>query len=339
MNRIVVALSFCLLLNACHLEQNKSMSVEGRLVNRNNTSYTWVYLYRYADSISLTHLTKIKVDSTPVSSNGTFQFKFKEPYQSAFFDLGNESYLFAKNIFITRGENLKLIFDVSADPPQMLNRDIIGKYNQMLQDFSDSFYRSPAVKQFYYVGSNFLLAPEYAVYIDKRRQDQLKFAQSLLNDPDADTLFKTYLLSEINYQWANDKIAFLWKKWVRNEEVPLNSDYYNFLQELPINNPQALISPAYIRFIEMYIREMHRQLPIELQQAEPSVKLKCDLARQKFEGIAYKVSLWHILMEEVGTIQSLTGYDQSQKDKVELLAHQMVKLTGDSSYLHYPKSP
>ncbi|MFA6261047.1 MAG: hypothetical protein WC760_06245 [Bacteroidia bacterium] len=339
LNRFVVTLSFCWLFNACQMESNPSMVIEGRLVNRNNTGYKWVFLYRYADPISLAHLSKLKVDSTPVTEEGTFRFKLKEPLKSDFIDLGNESYIFAKNIFITRGERLKLIFDVSKDPPEIMNRDIIGKYNQMLQDFSDTFYRDPVVKQYYYVGSNFLLAPAYATYIDKRREAQLKFAKNLLNDPETDTVFKTFLQSEINYQWANDKIAFLWKKWVRNEEVPLKADYYNFLHELPLNNPPALISPAYFRFLELYIRELHRQLPIGIQMAQPAVKLKCDLAREKLTGLAYKVALWQILTEDAATIQSLTGFDQVQKNKVDQLARHMVELTGDSTYLHYQITP
>ena len=292
-------------------------------------------MYRSPDTIDILHLDKILTDSFPLDQEGQYHFKITNWHKPSFFDLRLNDQTIAHNYFLKPAEKIRLDFDVSETPARLLSHEFAGKYNRFLQEYSDTFYRTQAAKQFYYIGSNFLMAPEYAKYMDNRRQQELEYAKEILTNPETDNLFKTYLQSEIDYQWANDKTAFLWKKWVRNEEVPLDSSYYNYLSVLKIDNPAAIVSPAYVRFLQLYIREIHRQLPITTQRANDPVKLKCEIAKQRTSGLAYKIALFHILAEELSNTKSLGTVDAAKLQKVNELADWMTHITGDDSYVRY----
>ena len=336
MNRFTAAFFLLLFLTSCDFRNKEVTFVSGTIIHHIPTGQKpYVYLYRSPDTIDILHLNKILTDSFPLDQEGQYHFKITNWHKPAFFDLKLNDQTIAHNYFLIPAEKIRLDFDVSETPARLLSHEFAGKYNRFLQEYSDTFYRNAAVKQFYYVGSNFLLAPEYAKYLDARRQQELDFAKEMLSNPESDSIFKIYLQSEIDYQWANDKTAFLWKKWVRNEEVPLDSSYYNFLTELKIDNPAAIVSPAYIRFLQLYIREIYRQLPIAVQRTNDPVKLKCEIAKQRTSGLAYKVALYHILTEELSNATSLGTVDATKLQKVYELADWMSHITGDDAYIRY----
>lgn len=292
-----------------------------------------IYLYAFPDSFSVLHSGKVLIDSFPGNEKGVFFMKLPSWKKADFIDLAISTEPLCSNLFLVPGQHLTLQFDCSQTPAILSNRNSLDDYNRFLQEFSDTFYRNPVAREFYYAKSNYLLAPDYAKYIDQRHQQELSFSNAVRNDTTLDRTFRSFLQYEIDYQWANDKIAFLWKKWIRNEEVPVDSGYYNFLKVIKVDNPDALHSPAYWRFLQLYIREMHRQLPLDsLTSVNPSYA-KCHLAQKLTSGVALKIALLHILNNEMDNARSLGVLDQARVNTVKDLAQYMVTITNDRDYV------
>lgn len=315
-------------------ERNDLTTVSGKIIHYPKNSNK-VYLHLLPDTITFYQTDKIIIDSSTLSEQGEFSFKIHQIKKSTFFDLSVGDVAITRNFFIQTNQNVNLELDMSVVPAKLINIESLDRYNKFLQTYSDTFYRKPEVKQYYYVQSNFLLAPEYAKYIDERHNHQLEFASDILSDMNSDKVFVNYLKSEIDYQWANDKTAFLWKKWIRNEEVKLDTSYYNYATTLNIDNPNALISPAYIRFLHLYIRELHRQVPIPIQRATDGSVMKCDIAKNHLKGTALKIALYHILQDELSNVKSLGVMDNSKVLKAKKLALYMTQITNDSNFIKY----
>lgn len=338
MYRFVITLFLFYTISSCTRSDSGITTVSGLLIHGVVKPGNKVYFYSDSGGFDFLHPDKTLTDSCEINPDGFYSFKITGWHRAGFFNLGYNHQIIARNYFLQPGEKIQIDLDISESPARLLSHKKAGKYNQFLQEFSDTFYRNPVVKNYYYISSNFLLAPEFAKYIDDRHLNQQQFAKRILDDPETTPVFKNYLQSEIDYQWANDKTAFLWKKWIRNEEVPLDSSYFNYVKEIRIDNPDALISPAYIRFLQLYIRELYRQLPLEIQSASSAPAMKCQIAAKYTSGIAYKVALYHILSDELSNVSSLGVKDQKKWNAVLDLASSMVSLTGDSVYLTYAKN-
>ena len=229
--------------------------IEGK-INPSFITKHVIYFYQYTDSLSLFFCEKKPTDSCEIKPDGSFKLEIKQWNQSGFFDLGSKDMIFARNFFLQPGDHLNLVFEGNEMPPKLSYSGKIGKYNLFLQTFSDTFYRNPSVKETYYKTSNYLLAPDYSVYINNRREEQINFFKKYFREEEMDTVFKFYFENETNYNWANDKLYFLWKKRIRKEVVPVDSSYFDFLKIVSVDNSKALICPAYTRFINLYIREL-----------------------------------------------------------------------------------
>ena len=328
----VVALFFCtIVITGCQSEQS-STGIKGQLLHEARAS-RFLYIYTYPDSFSVLQTSKMLIDSCQVDQQGNYHWQPKAWKQAAFVDLATKDEVLYRDLFLKPGQTFQLDFDMKQTPAVLVNRSSLDPSNLFLQQFSDTFYRSPEVKDFYYTKSNFLLAPEYSQYIDARHARELAFAQHVTDDTTLPARFRCFVKSEIDYQWANDKIAFLWKKWIRNEEVKLDSNYYNFLKVLAVNNPESYWCPAYQRFLHLYIREMYRQLPLEQQDPSRAPYKKCELATQLTKGIATKLTLLHILTDERENAISLGVADSTKLKAVQALAAYIAKQTGDLNYL------
>lgn len=316
----------CICLFAC--QKNESTTVSGRLIHVPGTTRT-VYIYRHREPITFWETDKILFDSCKLLADGSYTFNMSLKNQPVFVDIGIADLVFAHNIFIQPRQNLILDYDLAERPPSLLSVATAGIHNRFIQAFSDSFYRKPEVKEYYYVKSNFLLAPDYANYIDKRHKEQKAFLKNHFKDVATDSVFKAYIEAEIDYQWASDKTAFLWKKWIRNEEVPLDSSYFNFLKEIMIDNPEAIISPAYIRFLGLFIRELHRQKPLAEQVNQPNSLLKCKIACEHLRGMALKIALYNILKEEQENAKSIGGNHSQLLPQLQNFAY---SVSNDSAF-------
>ncbi len=155
--------------------------------------------------------------------------------------------------------------------------------------------------------------------------------------------FKYYFEKETDYNWANDKTYFLWKKRTRHEEVPLDTSYFDFLQVIRTDDPKALICPGYTRFIELYINELYQQ---EIEKKifkltlalKPSLE-KSALAKKYLQGTGLKIAFYQILRDELHSVDAaLTENKKIHLAFIDSLAHIAFEATQDSAILNYVNS-
>ena len=314
-------------------DSSREVIVEGRIAPilvRNKK----IYFYRAKDSLNLFFAKKTITDSVNIDKDGNFKFIISDWTKPGFFDLGMKDVIFAANYFLQPGDKINLVFEGNELPPKLHVSKEIGKYNYFLQVFYDSFYRSPEVKKFYYVISNFMFAPDYADYINKRRIEQLAYFNNYFKNESVDSIFRFYFESELNYNWANDKLYFLWKKRIRKEVRAVDTSYFDFLKIVPSDNPAALNCPGYTRFINLYIRELYQE-KFFAPSKDFSVSIeKCKLALEKLKGLDLKIALCNILMDE------MTNADNEKRvirndAVINTLLDMALRSTGDSSYYYF----
>lgn len=335
----VLFFMFFFLFTACNpFSKNSSQSafIEGKIPS-NFTRKKILYFYRYTDSLSLFFCEKKLTDSCEIKPDGSFKLEVKNWGSDGFFDLGTTEFTFAKNYFLEPNQNLHLFFEGNEMPLKLSTYQDIGEYNLFLQTFYDTFFREPATKRNYFVISNFMLAPDYAVYINERRENQKLFYKNYFNGKEINNTFKTYFEKELDFNWANDKVYFLWKKRTRQEFVPLDTTYFDFLKVINLDDPSALISPAYPRFIGLYLTELYQQqlpnLPLGYKQAS----FKANVAQAKLTGLGKKIAFYQILRDELTGINSATNSTENRGQKlfVDSLTNLAFASTGDSAYFRF----
>jgi hypothetical protein len=310
--------------------------IEGK-INPSFTTNHFIYFYEYTDSLSLFFCNKVPTDSCEIKPDGSFRFEIKQWNKSGFFDLGTTNNIFARNFFLQPGDQLNLVFEGNEMPPKLNYSDKIGKYNLFLQTYSDTFYRNPHVKEIYYKTSNYLMAPDYSVYINNRRIEQFNFFKNYFKKEEIDTVFKFYFENETNYNWANDKLYFLWKKRIRKEVVPVDSSYFDFLKIVQVDNRRALICPAYTRFINLYIRELLDEKTSSITDGITPSFERFELAKNKLAGTGLQIAYYNFLRDE------LSGVDANEKNaKHDSVINEMLKIaytsTKDSSFYYFART-
>ena len=269
--------------------------VDGRIDYR-ISNRGWIYFRIDSPCIERYFKSPIK-DSALVSENGTFSFFFQSHSHPVFFDITNKRDFIAHHYYLSPGDHLRLDFEGKEIPVSLASFKDCGRYNSFLQEFIDSFYRNKEVKQFYYISSNYLMAPEFSRYINQRRQEQIHFFKKYFDEPAADSVFIRYFLAELNYQWASDKLNFLWKKRLRKEWVPVDSSYFDFLQLRGNSSGENLICPTYGRFIALLMREWYQQQNEFPGSGKISDMEKCKLAELAFTGLDLEMAYLSILQD------------------------------------------
>ena len=295
-----------------------------------------IYFYQYTDSISLFFCEKKSTDSCVIDAEGRFRIEVENGLKSGFFDLGTKDFIFAKNFFLEPGDQIKLIFDGKEMPVRLHTYKDIGKYNKFLQIFYDTFYREPKTKRNYFVISNYMLAPDYSVYINKRRNEQIAFYKKYFKGANPDTSFKYYFENETDYNWANDKVYFLWKKRTRNEFVPLDTSYFDFLKVINNDNPKALICPGYTRFINLFLTELYQEEIFNLPPGYPQSLEKCLMAKKYYIGTGRKIAYYSILNDELSGINASSAKVNREHDLfVDSLTRIAFEATADSNFFKF----
>jgi len=310
-------------------------SIEGKINPRLINNKT-VYFHRNTDSLGLYFCEKTITDSCELKPDGSFKFEFSNWDNSGFFDIGTKDNVFARNYFLQPGDQLNLIFEGNEMPVALNLTGRVGEYNLFLQVFSDTFYRNAPVKEMYYKTSNYMLAPDYSVYINNRRDKELTFFQNYFKGKEVDSVFKFYFENEIDYNWANDKLYFLWKKRIRKEVVPVDTSYFDFLKIIKVDNPKALICPSYVRFINLYIRELLDE-QMQTNTVFNSAIERFNLAKSHLNGMGLKIAYYNFLRDEIN------GVDAAEdRNKHESTIQKMLEIcyqsTNDSAFYHYVKS-
>lgn len=141
---------------------------------------------------------------------------------------------------------------------------------------------------------------------------------------------------ETLFNWANDKTYFLWKKRTRNEFVPLDTSYFDFIATMNCNDPKALVCPSYPRYINLLLNELYQQVMFNIPANTPQPLEKCVLANKYLTGTGLKIAFHQILRDETSGINiKLLETEARQRNLVDTLVKIAVVSTGDSAYAQY----
>jgi hypothetical protein len=218
-----------------------------------------IYFYSYADTAGLYLGKKSPLDSSVVDKNGNYSFSLncKTP---CVFDLKCGDAILVTNLFIKEGDEIKLNFAGKNNQPEIFPASREARQNTFLLMFLDTFYREPAAGQVYYIGTNYMDIGRFVSYNESRRQKQLDLFNSFFKNDSVEKEFNAYVLSTINYGIAVDRLMYLWKKRMKGEGVRADSSYFSFETPAFIENREALNCPAYIRFLNLYIKDEYERM-------------------------------------------------------------------------------
>ena len=145
-------------------------------------------------------------------------------------------------------------------------------------------------------------------FLDLRKKDQSAFLERYTAKFPVSDVFKNYILSEIEYAWANDRLTFAdLRLKVKGSTITLSPTYYHFLNQVKVNNPESIQSPVYFTFLKNYLRfqavsQNHRSTDPDFLQAV------FNQAKEKLTGEMRNLLLAHTLFESIkyGSIQYTT---------------------------------
>jgi len=265
-------------------------------------------LYAYPDLFQKYLDKKIIVASAPIGNKGEFSFSLNFHQPSAF-DLKIGNRILVSNLFLSPGDQIIINFRDTASSPQITLNEKGGRNNQFLLLFNDKFFKEPKTKRDYYINSNFLTADEYSEFLKSRRLQEKKLYDEFFAESPPAKEFETYVQSEINYQYAVDKLMYLWKKGIKNKQAHANSDYYDFLSKEFIENPAALNSPSYVHFLNLYFTNLYEQQLFKIQQPKNRKRVdqafeKLLLAKKKFSGLSLHIVTLNILNDEANSVEN-----------------------------------
>ena len=218
-----------------------------------------VYFCSYANEVDRAIGQKTTLDSAITDAEGNYLLKthWTKP---DLFDLKNGSKDLVSNFFICPGDEVVLNF---PDKQQHVKISGAGKsvsYCKFINALVDTFYNEPQTHHQYYIESNYYTPVYYGTFCDDRRSRKMEMFNHSFKEYEISSDFKNLMVSEITYQSAVDRLMFSWKKRMKGEDNVIDSSYYDFLSPSLVENQQALKSPSYLRFLNLYIKDKYERL-------------------------------------------------------------------------------
>lgn len=139
----------------------------------------------------------------------------------------------------------------------------------------------------------------FVEFLDYRKEDQLNFLEKYTAKNPVSAAFRHYILSEIEYAYANDRLTFNeLRTKVLGGPIKLSGNYYGFLQEVKLDNAPGVKSHSYLTYLKNYIRFQaaaanHR--PADLDYYEAIYQL----AKEKLTGEPRNLVLANVLHESI----------------------------------------
>lgn len=263
-----------------------------------------IYYYSYANRVDKFLAIKTIIDSAIIDQDGNYVFSLNRS-EPDLFDLKTDNSVLVNNFYLQPGEKMTINFIQPQSDPEITVDSEAAKRNYFIVSFIDSFYKESSTKKFYYIASNYLSPDQYTSYCDERKQKQLNFYKKYLEAESLNTSFNNFMKAEINYQAAVDKLMYAWKKRMKGEDQIIDSTYYNFLNPALIENKSALESTAYIRFLNLYIKDIYERKVENKELPEnksgkliPAVE-KIKIAEQTLKNPFREIVLYNIIYDDI----------------------------------------
>jgi hypothetical protein len=226
-----------------------------------------LYLFSFPDTGAIYRETKEITDTAYFDHDGNYSFSISAAMPMTF-DIGFKGKTLAVNLFACPGDRLEINFPGNDQLPEIDPGTPAGKFNKFLVLFLETFYVNPANKQEYYISTNYMDGTEFAKYNERRRSNQYKLFEDYYGGDSVRKEYKNYLVNTIEYGIGVDRLMYVWKKRMKNLPVTVDAKtYFNFETPSYVQNGSAFYCPAYIRFLNLYIKDIYDR---KIEQGEIS---------------------------------------------------------------------
>jgi hypothetical protein len=317
-------LFWVLVIGSC---SDRSESVSDKTVVRGvieRPASGYVYFYSYADSGDYFMGITSALDSALPDAKGYFVLE-PEVKQYCYFSLFYDRKDLVTNLVVHENDRLDIDFIGEQRVPKIVSKGNTSAFNTYLLKFTDEFYHKPAVKKEYYVSSNYMEVGPYAEYTDKRRLAMMDYYSNYFKGEQLDPLFLDYTLLAIKYEFGCDRLMYLWKKRMKGELIFPDSSYLAFVNPEYLSNEDALLSPSYIRFVNLYIKEMYERklesgefLKVGSTPIIANVE-KYKIASSLLNGKVRDVVYYNLAFNELKAMNSLSDSLHSSRQSPELV--------------------
>ena len=222
-----------------------TVSISGKITNPTGNKVYVKYVKNY-----LTNEKGI-ADSAFVDKNGNFSMTFSwSDFHPALFFHGDER----SAMFLAPGDNLKMILDAKQFDESIKYEGIGSEVNNYLAQKTVRF--TPLKGSVIFKMSE----KEFTTMIDSMHNEKLNYFNMFFKGKsEVNTsliTFMEYEQAEINYNWASTKMSYAeaHEYYMQlKEPVVLTERYYDFLKQVPVQNPKAMNSTAYLEFVADYV--------------------------------------------------------------------------------------
>ena len=213
------------------------------------------------------------------------------------------------NKYILPGDSL--YFECSEG---MIDVSGMGEERMSFQfEFDNVFYNQNKIAEFQNAQS--FTGKEYAAYLKKLLAERLAFKDKYFEGKKVDAAFINAYESEMKYDYLVSLAQYNWRAGNKARLTIKDTSYFNYILEIPIQNKEALVSTRYIHFIRelpyaLWTSNMDRDNKESQEYQYYSVnqfRLRDSIAREYFSGEIYDLSLYGMLLEQIGLLDKIKG--------------------------------
>lgn len=244
------------------MEKGKLTKIGGRVTNPGQTE---VGLTFFRDIVSFNE----ESFSVPIQQNNSFgiSFQLNEPTQVMFNYMGIEL-----KLFLEPGDDLFIQFDAInfrssirySGKGSLQNSYLLQTY-KMYNEWDEQFLlfeiadRSPM---------------EFRRFMDQMRNQRFGFYKNYPEKNKFSSDFSHYACADIDYWWAYYLLRYRVEHFSTQgiDETVIPKEYYNFLDEILVNNDRALSNPYYAYFLDRYLH-FRSEVPGKLENEPVSIRV------------------------------------------------------------------
>ena len=216
-----------------------------------------LFLVGYADSIDKFLGKKSVMDTATIDNNGNYRFAL-HPHCANIYDLKSADSLLLPSIYLCPRNKLVINFNEKNKDSRIDTSNMDGMYNDFRVKLTYKFFKENTVKQFYYIGANYITINQFDTFVQGRRKQMLAFFDNYFKGQNISPDFKKYALAEIDYQYGIDKMMYVWKHRIKNKDVIPDSSYYkDITNKAYLENPDAMFSPSYYHYLNLYVNNLY----------------------------------------------------------------------------------
>ncbi len=215
-----------------------------------------VYLFAYADSLDRYIDRMTAIDSAVLDAGGRFTMH-PAVTAPAIFSLRHANTDLVANGLLLPDSRLSFRFMGRDHRPRIEPIGMAARFNAYLIQFQDSFYRGKEAYRIYYIVANFMSPDEFARYTVDRKKRMQAFFDGFFGSDSLPPPCRSLARYSIDYEFASDRLMYVWKKRMKGESERPDSAFFDFLTPAFVDNADALVSPSYIRFVNLYIKHLY----------------------------------------------------------------------------------